>query len=57
MAYNRDAHDLLESAFKVLKNKKGDLAWAYMVGLLMPNVGMEDAQRIAKIILEMEARD
>lgn len=54
MAYNKDAHDLLESAFKVLKNKKGDTAWAYMVGLLMPNVGMEDAQRIAKIILEME---
>lgn len=54
MAYNKDAHEMLESAFKVLKNKKGSDAWPYMVGLLMPNVAMEDAIRITRMILEME---
>jgi hypothetical protein len=57
MAYNKEAHDLLESALKVLKNKKGALAHSYMLGLLMPNVGMEDAIRITRMILEMEADD
>jgi hypothetical protein len=54
MAYSREAHELLESALKVLKTKKGSLAHSYMLGLLMPNVGLTDAQRIAKMILEME---
>jgi hypothetical protein len=53
MAYNREAHELLEAAFKVLKTKKSE-PYAYMVGLLIPNVGLTDAQRIAKMILEME---
>ena len=53
--YSREAHELLESALKVLKNKKGNLAHSYMLGLLMPNVHLEDAQRIAKMILEMES--
>lgn len=57
MAYNRDAHELLESALKVLKNKKGVLAHSYMLGLLMPNVAMADAIRISRMILEMEADD
>lgn len=56
MAYNREAYDLLEEAFKVLKTKKGAMAYAYMVGLLLPNVGMEDAQRIFKMISEMEVK-
>jgi hypothetical protein len=58
MSYNREAHELLESAFKVLKHKKGyDIAYAYMVGLLMPNVAMPDAVRIAKMISEMEDKN
>jgi hypothetical protein len=57
MAYNKDAHDLLESALKVLKNKKGALAHSYMLGLLMPNVNLTDATRIAKMILEMEVEN
>lgn len=56
MAYNREAYDLLEEAFKVLQTKKGSMAYAYMVGLLLPNVGMEDAQRIFKMISEMEVK-
>jgi hypothetical protein len=55
MAYSREAHELLESALKVLKTKKGYLAHSYMLGLLMPNVNLTDAQRIAKMILEMES--
>jgi hypothetical protein len=57
MTYNREAYDLLESAFKVLKDKKGKYAYAYMVGLLLPNVGLKDAKRIAKMISEMEAEN
>lgn len=57
MAYNKEAHELLESALNVLKNKKGKYAHSYMLGLLMPNVGMEDAIRITRMILEMEADD
>lgn len=54
MAYNREAHELLEDAFKVLQTKKKH-AWPYMVGMLMPNVNLTDAKRIAKLIEEMEA--
>ena len=53
--YSKEAHDLLDSALEVLKIKKGRYAHSYMLGLLMPNVGLEDAQRIAKMILEMES--
>jgi hypothetical protein len=55
MAYNSEAYDLLESALQVLKTKKGKYAHSYMLGLLLPNVGLEDAQRIFKMISEMEA--
>jgi hypothetical protein len=55
MAYNREAHEMLESALKVLQNKKGKYAHSYMLGLLMPNVGLTDAVRITRMILEMEA--
>ena len=54
MAYNRQAHELLESAFEVLKDKKNE-PYAYMLGLLIPNVGLEDAERIAKMILAMDS--
>jgi len=54
MGYNREAYELLESAFRVLKTKK-DEPYAYMVGLLLPNVNLKDARRIAEMILAMES--
>lgn len=57
MAYSKEAHDLLESALEVLKTKKGRYAHSYMLGLLMPNVNLTDATRIAKMILEMEVQN
>jgi hypothetical protein len=54
MTYSKEAHDLLDSALEVLKTKKGKYAHSYMLGLLMPNVNLTDATRIAKMILEME---
>jgi hypothetical protein len=50
MPYSKEAHDLLDQTFEALKTKKGQFAWAYMVGLLMPNVSLEDAKRIAEIV-------
>lgn len=57
MAYSKEAHDLLDSALEVLKTKKGKYAHSYMLGLLMPNVNLTDAQRVAKMILEMEVEN
>lgn len=54
MAYSKEAHELLDSALEVLKTKKGKYAHSYMLGLLIPNVGLDDAIRISKMILEME---
>ena len=56
MAYNRQAHELLEEAFQELKTKS-KYPWPFMVGLLMPNVNLTDAKRIAKLISEMEAQN
>jgi hypothetical protein len=56
MAYNKEAHELLEKAFKELKTKS-KYPYPYMVGLLMPNVGLTDAKRIAKMISEMEVKN
>jgi hypothetical protein len=53
MGYNREAYELLEAAFKVLKTKKNE-PYAYMVGLLLPNVNLKDARRIAEMILAMD---
>jgi hypothetical protein len=53
MAYNREAHELLEATFKVLQAKT-DYAYPRMVGYLMPNVSLADAKRIAEIVLEWE---
>ena len=56
MAYNREAHELLEKAFQELKTKS-KYPWPFMVGLLMPNVNLTDAKRIAKLISEMEVQN
>jgi hypothetical protein len=53
--YSKEAHDLLDSALEVLKGKKGKYAHSYMLGLLMPNIDLATAIRIANMILEMEA--
>jgi hypothetical protein len=53
MAYSREAHELLEEALQELKTKH-KYPWAYFVGMLMPNVPLTEAKRIAKIISEME---
>ena len=53
MTYNREAHELLEEAFKELKTKT-DYAYPRMVGYLIPNVGLADAKRIAKLISEWD---
>lgn len=53
MAYSKQAHELLDSAFEVLKTKS-QYPYARMVGYLMPNVSLEDAVRISEIILEWE---
>jgi hypothetical protein len=57
MAYSKEAHDLLDSALEVLKTKKGRYAHSYMLGLLMPNIDLTTAQRITKMILEMEVQN
>ena len=53
MAYSKESHELLEKAFQVLKTKV-DYPYARMVGLLIPNVPLSEAKRIAKMIEEME---
>ena len=53
MAYNREAHELIEATFKVLQTKT-DYAYPRMVGYLMPNVSLEDAKRIAEIVENWE---
>ena len=58
MTYSREAHDLIEQAFQELKTKKSNgVAYAYMLGLLMPNVSLTNAKRIAKMISEMEVEN
>jgi hypothetical protein len=56
MYYNREAHQLLEDTLKVLQTKRKH-AYPYMVGLLMPNVPLTEAKRIAKIVEEMESEN
>lgn len=55
MTYNRQAHELLESTLQVLRARQKETgvdAYAYMTGLLMPNVNLTDAKRIAKLVLK-----
>jgi hypothetical protein len=57
MAYNRQAHDLMESILQVLKARQkvnGVDAYAYITGLMMPNISLTDAQRLAKLVLDDE---
>ena len=54
MAYSKEAHELLNEAFDVLQTKTNH-PYPFMVGMLMPNVNLTDAKRIAKIIEEMES--
>lgn len=54
--YSKEAHDLLDSALEVLKSKT-NYPYARMVGYLIPNVDLPTAQRIAKMILEMEVQN
>ena len=56
MTYSREAHELLDQTLEVLKAEKGSLAYAYMVGLLMPNVSLPDAIRIAEMVSEREVK-
>ena len=53
MAYNSQAHDILEEALEVLKTKT-KYPYPRMVGYLMVNVNLTDAKRIAKVIEEWE---
>jgi hypothetical protein len=57
MAYSPQAHNLMESILQVLKARQkvtGVDAYAYMTGLLMPNIDLATAIRITNMILEME---
>ena len=56
MAYSKEAHDLLDQTLEVLKTKV-DYPYARMVGYLIPNVDLETAKRIAKIVEEMEVQN
>ena len=56
MSYSREAHDLLEEAFEVLKTKT-KYPYPRMVGMLIVNVNLTDAKRIAKMISEMEVQN
>ena len=53
MTYNKEAHDLLDQTLEVLKTKV-DYPYARMVGMLMPNVDLETAKRIFKMVEEWE---
>ena len=55
MTYSKEAHDLLNEALEVLKTKV-DYPYARMLGYLIPNVDLPTAQRIAKMIEEMEVQ-
>jgi hypothetical protein len=53
MAYNREAHEMLDEALELLKTK-AKYPYPRMVGYLLPNVGLADAKRILKLIQEWE---
>ncbi len=55
MTYSKEAHELLNETLEVLKTKV-DYPYARMVGYLIPNVDLETAQRIAKMVEEMEVQ-
>jgi hypothetical protein len=53
MAYNREAHELLNEAMDLLIAKALH-PYPRMVGYLMPNVSLEDAKRIFEMVSEWE---
>ena len=53
-SFDLQAFNLIEEAMKELKTKS-NYPYARMVGYLMCNVKLEDAQRIAQVISEMES--
>jgi len=55
MNYSKEAHELLDQTFEVLKTKV-DYPYARMVGYLMPLVDLESAKMVAKIVEEMEVQ-
>jgi hypothetical protein len=55
MSYSKEAHDLLDKTLEVLKTK-ADFPYARMLGMLLPNVDLPTAQRIAKMVEEMEVQ-
>lgn len=55
MSYSKEAHELLNDAFEVLKTKVA-FPYAYFTGMLIPNVPLSEAKRIAKIIQELEVQ-
>jgi hypothetical protein len=57
MTYSREAHELLDSALEVLKTKKGKYAHSYMLGLLMPNIDLLTAQRLAELINKLDTEE
>lgn len=52
-SFNLEAYNLIEESLKELKTKT-KYPYARMVGYLMCNIKLEDAQRIAKLISEIE---
>ncbi len=56
MTYSKEAHDLLDNALEVLKTKT-NYPYPRMVGMLFPNVDLPTAQKIAKIVEEMEKQN
>jgi hypothetical protein len=55
MAYSKEAHDLMDKTLEVLKTK-ADYPYARMVGFLIPNIDLPTAQRIARMVEEMEVQ-
>ena len=54
ISFNLEAYNLIEKALVELKSKS-NYPYARMVGYLMCSVQLEDAQRIANLISEMES--
>ena len=54
MSFDLEAYNTIEKALVELKTKT-NYPYARMVGYLMCNIKLEDAQRIANLISEMES--
>lgn len=52
-SFDLEAYNLIEKSLEELKTKSS-YPYARMVGYLMCNVSLTDAQRIAKLISELE---